>query len=87
MGFALVIVSRRVLLSHALVFDGRLEHHAFVELCHHPTLDFLPRGLRFGNREAAFLRQHLKALFEFGVVNQNIRLATVEINADFVVGL
>jgi len=82
-----VIVSRRVPLGDGLVFDGRLEHHAFVKLRHHVTLDFLPRRLMLGNWKSALFRQHLESLFEFGIVDQNIGLTTVEIDADLVIGL
>jgi hypothetical protein len=41
----LMIIPRHIRLRYAVIFQGRLEHHAAGELVDYPALHFLPRRL------------------------------------------
>ena len=49
-------------LRQALVLDGGLQHHPFVELRHHLALNLLPWRLALGIGEPAALRERGAAL-------------------------
>src|SRR6185437_3281754 len=83
----LVIIPRHELFRDALVFDRRLEHHAVGELIDHAALDLLPRRLMRRIREAARLLQRRAPLREFGVADEHIGPALVQIDAHAVSGL
>src|SRR5262245_61358439 len=75
------------LLRDALVFDRRLEHHAFGELIDEVALDFLPRRLTVRIGVAAALLQRRAPLGKLGGRDQNIGSALVQIDAHAVAGL
>src|SRR5271168_5125692 len=74
-------------LRQALIMDRRLQHHALVELRHHLALDLLPWRLALGIVIAAVLGERGAALSEFGVRDQDVRGALLEIDPHPVAGL
>ncbi len=69
-----------------LVLDRRLQHHAFGELVDQVALDLLPRRLVLRDGEAAVAFQLGAALRQFLVVDENVRFALVEVDADAIAG-
>src|SRR5215468_10077524 len=85
---ALVTIAwHAALLRDALVFDRRLEHHAFGELIDEVALDFLPRRLAVRIGVAATLLQRRAPLGELRGRDQDIGGALVQIDAYAVAGL
>src|SRR5262245_57345068 len=83
----MTIAWHAALLRDALVFDRRLEHHAFGELIDEVALDFLPRRLAVRIGVAAAFVQRRAPLGEFRGRDQDIGCALVQIDAHAVAGL
>src|ERR1700722_7353016 len=74
-------------LRQALVLDSRLQHHAFVELRHHLTLDLLPWRLALWIGEPALARERGPSLVQLAVRDQDVGGALLEIDSNAVAGL
>src|SRR5215831_153254 len=84
---SMIVARHRKCLRDALIFDGRLEHHARGELIDHAALDFLPWRLTRWILVAATLLQRRPAPRQFGLRDQYVGAASIEVDAYAVSGL
>ena len=63
-----------------LVFDRGFEHHSLGQLVHHPTLDFLPRGLAPRVGVPALFRQGPAACGQFLVGDQEVHISVAKVD-------
>src|SRR5262245_29011255 len=82
-----VTIPRHICLRYALIFQGRLEHHAAGELVDYPALYFLPRRLAWRIFVATRLLQLDAALCKFGFRDQHVGSSLIEIDPNTIAGL